>query len=112
MVVQSTETPSQPSVSYPVRLEAEYQETYSRGLALLGALVFLKALLLIPHLVILYILGIASAVLAWVGYLVILFTGKQPRGVYHFNLGVLRWQTRTTAWLLSISDKYPPFTMK
>ena len=53
---------------YPVRFEVDYPDTPSRGLALLGVLFFLKALLLIPHIIILYLLGIAGFIAFYIGY--------------------------------------------
>ncbi len=98
--------------AYPVRLEADYPPKSSRGLALLAILFFVKALLLLPHLVVLYVLGIIALVVALVGYWAVLITGSYPRGMFDFVLGVNRWQARTNLWLYGLTDKYPPFTFK
>ena len=97
---------------YPVILDAPLPEAQNRLLALLGIIFFLKALLLLPHLIVLYVLNIIAAIVIWIGYWIILFTGRQPAGIHDFVLGVLRWQTRATAWLYSITDRYPPFSLR
>jgi len=97
--------------AYPVRLEAEYPQKSSRILALLGLLFFIKALLILPHLIILYFVEIAVFVVAIIGYFAVLITGKYPRGLFEFVLGFVRWYTRIMTWLLGITDKYPPFSL-
>jgi hypothetical protein len=98
---------------YPVRVEADYPEQSSRWLALAGALfMYPKALLLVPHLFVLYFVQLAAFVVAFVGFWVVLFTGRYPRGMYEFVLGALRWQTRASAWLLGLVDRYPPFSTR
>ena len=95
---------------YPVTLEIGYPETSSRGLALLGALFFIKGLLLIPHIIILYFLSIISFILMYIGYWAVLITGRYPRGMFVFQVGVQRWSMRTNAWMAGWSDRYPPFS--
>lgn len=97
---------------YPVRVEADYPERSSRVLALLGILCFIKALLLVPHMIVLYFLGIIQGLMIFVGYLVVLFTGRYPKGMFDFVVGVTRWQTRMNLWLYGITDTYPPFSLE
>ena len=80
---------------HPVRFEADYPETPSRVLSLLGVLAIpftlvysLKMILLIPHLVVLTILGLVGLVVAYIGYWVVLITGKYPEGMFNFLYGV------------------------
>jgi hypothetical protein len=47
-------------------------------------------------------------VIAWFA---ILFTGRYPEGLYHFGSGVLRWNIRVDAYLLLLTDVYPPFSL-
>jgi Domain of unknown function (DUF4389) len=99
-----------PASDYPVSLRAPYPATSSRGWAILGIL-FLKAIVLLPSLFVLGFLTLAAYVVAWVGYFVILFTGRQPEGIHGFIAGVLQWQARAYAWLFSLTDRYPPFSL-
>ena len=89
---------------YPVRFEVDYPEVPSRGLALLGVLFFLKALLLIPHIIILYFLGIAGFIVFYIGYWAVLITGRYPQGLFAFVLGIQRWSTRTDSWMYGTVD--------
>ena len=72
-----------------------------------------KWLLAIPHYVVLAILWIAALVITVIAWFAILFTGRYPRGMFRFVLGVNRWTLRVEAyaWLLT-TDRYPPFSLK
>ena len=97
---------------YPVTVKAEYPPESSRLSALCGILfMFPKALLILPHILILNFVNLAAMVVVYLGYWVVLFTGRYPRGMYDFALGVLRWQTRISAWLFGLVDRYPPFSL-
>jgi hypothetical protein len=95
--------------TYPVNVEIVYPQRSSRLQALLALAVFPKLLLLIPHCLILMLLGCLSLLAATVGLLLILLTGKYPHRLFDFQVGVLRWNTRVTAWSICLVDKYPPF---
>ena len=41
-----------------------------------------------------------------------MFTGKYPRGLFDFQVGVIRWDFRVSCWVIGLTDKYPPFTLK
>lgn len=96
---------------YPIDLIAVYPESPSRLLALLGALFFFKAILLIPHFIVLYFLQIAAAIAIYIGYWVVVFTGRYPRSLFNFTVGVQRWNLRITAWMAGWADSYPPFSL-
>ena len=96
---------------YPVRFEVDYPEAPSRGLALLGVLFFIKGLLLLPHIIILYFLGIALFIAFYIGYWVVLIAGSYPQGLFAFVLSVQRWSTRTDSWMYGTVDRYPPFSL-
>ena len=56
-------------------------------------------------------LGIVSAVLTFVAWFAILFTGRYPRGMFDFNVGVQRWQARVFAYVYLMRDEYLPFRL-
>jgi hypothetical protein len=97
---------------YPVQVSIDVPPKSSRILALLGILFYLKAIILLPSVIVLYFLAIAASIVAWIGYWVVLFTGRMPSGMHGFLTGVLRWQTRVSAWLYGLTDVYPPFSLR
>lgn len=88
-------------------------EESSRLLAI-STLLFMipKLVLLIPHLIVLYFLGIIAFFIVIFGQIVVLITGKYPSNLHKFVVGVLRWKTRVSVYMLGLRDEYPPFTLE
>lgn len=90
---------------YPIKFTAAYPEKMSR------LTTFFRLLLIIPHAIVLYFLSIVLSVITFIAWLVILFTGAYPKGMYDFAVGIQRWSTRVTGYTMLFTDKYPPFSM-
>lgn len=98
--------------NYPVQLTVEYPEHSSRVLAGLSIPFFLlRMIMLIPALFVLYFVGIAAAVVVWIAFWAVLFTGRYPPAFHGFVTGYVRWSTRCTCFLYGLTDKYPPFSL-
>ena len=98
-------------IDYPADVRADYPVRSSRLWAVL-TIFWIKFLAIIPHGIILIFLGIAQWVVAFIAQFVVAFKGEYPAGMHEFVTGVLRWQTRVMAFILSVDDRYPPFTLR
>jgi len=73
----------------------------------------LKWLLAIPHYFVLFFLSIAAFFAVILAWFAILATGRYPRGVFDFIVGVIRWWLRVEAYaFLLVTDRYPPFSLR
>jgi Domain of unknown function (DUF4389) len=92
-----------------VQLEIPYPDA---ALGLNRWLPLVKWLLAIPHYIVLFFLWIATIVVVIISWFAILFTGRYPRGLFDFVLGVIRWHNRVIAYMLVlVTDEYPPFRL-
>jgi len=73
--------------------------------------VLVRIILAIPHVIVLYALGIAAEVVALICWFAALFTGRLPDGLAGFQAGYLRWATRFYAYVFLLTDVYPPFEL-
>ena len=94
-----------PSPIYPANLEIAYPAELNRWLPLV------KWLLVIPHFIALFFVGIGAFFVAIYAFFVVLFTGRWPRGAFDYLVGTLRWAFRVLAYFHLMIDPYPPFSL-
>ena len=88
---------------YPARLDIAYSEPIARWRPLV------HWLLVIPYYLVSYVLLLLLYVVVFIAFFAILFTKKFPAGLFDFNVVAMRWQSRTMAYYLWMTEKYPPF---
>jgi hypothetical protein len=93
-----------------LHLEIEYpnaETDLARGMPLV------KWFLAIPHYIVLFFLYIGAFFAVIFAWFAILFTGRYPRSIFDFVVGVARWHNRVTAYMfILVTDKYPPFSLE
>ena len=92
--------------SYPVTLDLRGPDTPRDRIA-----VGCRIILAIPQIIALWMLGIAWAVSTVIAWFAILITGEFPEPLYQFGVSALRWNLRVEAYLLLMTDDYPPFAL-
>jgi hypothetical protein len=93
-----------------VRFEYDYPDA---GRDLNRWLPLVKWLLAIPHYIVLFFLWIGAFFAVVFAWFAILFTGRYPRGLFDFVVGVARWHARVASYTtLLVTDRYPPFSLR
>lgn len=88
---------------YPVQYEADYVEKRSR------LTTFFRFITVIPAALLTYVYAIGAAVVVFIAWFALLFTGRYPEGMYRFVSGFVRNQTRLWSYGNLLTDKYPPW---
>ena len=89
-----------------LRFDVTRQERYARLLPLI------KWLLLIPHFIVVALLFLVGIFVWLYAVVAVVVTGQFPHGAFNYLVGVARWSARVTAYLLLMTDRYPPFSMQ
>ncbi len=93
--------------AYPLEIRGDLSPELSRWLWLV------KWILAIPHFIVLAALTVVAFILVIIAFFAILFTTRYPRGIFNFNVGVLRWWWRVSFYAIGPlgTDRYPPFSL-
>lgn len=92
--------------AYPLNIRGDLSSAPGRGLWLI------KWFFAIPHFIVLFFLSIASFVVWFIAWWAILFIARYPRGMFNFNVGVMRWMWRVSFYAGVLgTDRYPPFSL-
>lgn len=94
-----------------MKLTVQHQEKYSRGELLLRTF-FGWLYMGIPHIFLLFFVGLWGAVLYFVSFWVILFTGTYPEPMFRYQVKLQRWSLRLNARIYNLSDGYPAFGLE
>jgi hypothetical protein len=94
-----------------VRVEIDEDQSINRfwGIPIVGLLI--RMIILIPHFIALWLVGIAAILLIVFAWLPVLILGRQAQLVYSVVGGWLRWSLRVSTYLLLLHDRYPPFSL-
>ncbi|HMV09198.1 MAG TPA: DUF4389 domain-containing protein [Cyclobacteriaceae bacterium] len=98
------------SVDEKVIVDIPYPERLSRGTLLLKFF-FGWLYVAIPHGFVLFFLVLGAYVVLFLGWWIILFTGKLPVGFHNYLVGILRWGQRVNLYMANMTDEYPPFSL-
>ena len=91
---------------YPVQADIQRQEEYARWMPLV------KWLLAFPHYIVLLFLAIGAFFAGVAAFFAVIFTRRYPRGLFDYMVGVLRYGLRVSAYVLLMTDRYPPFSLE
>jgi len=91
-----------------MKFEIQHQERYSRGELLLRTFLGFFYILL-PHAFLLMFVGLWGAILQFISFWIVLFTGRYPQSFFEFQVGLMKWNLRVNSRLFNLSDGYPAF---
>lgn len=100
------EASTTPAPRYPANLYAQRQDRYHRWLPLV------KWFLAFPHYLVLLFLFIGVVLAKIVAFFAVIITGRYPRGIFDYVVGVLNWSWRVQAYVGLLRDEYPPFALR
>ncbi len=101
-----------PSTDEDQAVHLDFPHPYEQGEGLNRWLPLVKWFLAIPHYIVLALLFVASIFAVVGAWFAILFTGRYPRGIFDFLVGVGRWHNRVMGYaLVLVTDRYPPFSL-
>ena len=98
------------SGDHPASADCALPESSSRLLALIRIVPFI-GILVIPHVIVLTVLSFVFALFVLLAQVATIFTGRFPRGLASFSIGVNRWSHRVECYTTGLVDGYPPFRM-
>jgi len=102
-------TPADPGSDPRVRVDVQPQPAIQERNRLT---VGFRIILVIPQLIVLAVLWFAAGVVTVIAFFAVLFTGKWPAGMRDFVMNVFGWWLRVEAYLLLLTDEYPPFAFE
>jgi hypothetical protein len=89
---------------FPLRFDVEYPARLSR------LLIFVKLIIAIPQLIVVYFLNTLAGVVTFICWFSILFTRSYPRGLFQLVVSFNRWNANVYAYIALMRDEYPPFS--
>ena len=93
------------AASYPVQLEVDAAAPQNR------LTIFFRLILVIPHIIVLYFLGLVQLVILVLAWFAIVFAGRFPADMLRFMIGVTHWNARANAYANLLTGRYPPFSL-
>ena len=96
---------------HPITITYDEYEPQNRlwGIPVLG--ITARVILLIPHFLVLWVLGVIAGFLVLVSWIPVLINGRQADGIVDYLAGVYRWSVRVGAYALLVTGRYPPFRL-
>ncbi len=98
------------SIDSNTLIELDQQESYNR-MSLLARALFGFIYVYIPHMFCLFFLQIGAMFVRIIAFWAVLITGKYPKGMHNYMVGILRWSFRINIFMTYLTDRYPAFSM-